>query len=177
MLGSIFHFHSNFNKTFCKQTVKTLIRRRVLRRVVRVCTICLRPTKWTLGLYGLTWNQLIKCKRQMTYINASIEYSHGMWIRATPIQPPPPTLENHKWLYVSSKKFWYGHPSRSDWVCFVSFEVTDQHQPFLNQRRGKNALRNYFNINLNESMGPSGPIASNGFSRGSVRPSLKNVDH
>ena len=26
----------------------------------------------------------------MTYINASIEYSQGMWIRATPIQPPPP---------------------------------------------------------------------------------------
>ena len=90
MLGSIFHFYSNFNKTLFKQTVETLIRRRVLRCLVRVCTICLRPTKWTQGLNGLTWNQLIKCKRQMTYINASIEYSQDMWIRTTPIQPHPP---------------------------------------------------------------------------------------
>ena len=29
MLGGIFHFDSNFKRTFCKQTVDTLIRRRV----------------------------------------------------------------------------------------------------------------------------------------------------
>ena len=30
------------------------MRRRILRRLVWVCTICLRPTKMTLGLDGLT---------------------------------------------------------------------------------------------------------------------------
>ena len=46
-------FLSNPDSTFCKQTVETLIRRRVLRRLVWVCTVCLRPTKTTLGLHGL----------------------------------------------------------------------------------------------------------------------------
>ena len=31
MLGGIFHFYSNLNRTFCKQTVEILIRRCVLR--------------------------------------------------------------------------------------------------------------------------------------------------
>ena len=48
-----FHFYSNLGRTICKQTVETLIRRRVLWRLVCVCTVCLRPTKMTLGLYGL----------------------------------------------------------------------------------------------------------------------------
>ena len=52
LLGSTFHFYSNFDRTFCKQTLETLIRRRVLRCLVWACTICLRPTKRTLGLYG-----------------------------------------------------------------------------------------------------------------------------
>ena len=30
VLGGTFHFYSNFNRTFCEQTVETLIRRRVL---------------------------------------------------------------------------------------------------------------------------------------------------
>ena len=42
-----FHFYSNFDRTFCKQTVET-------RRLVLVCTVCLRPTNRMLGLYGLT---------------------------------------------------------------------------------------------------------------------------
>ena len=53
ILGGIFHFYSNFNRTFCKQTVETLIRRRVLRRPIFVCTVCICPTKRMLGLYGL----------------------------------------------------------------------------------------------------------------------------
>ena len=52
MFGSIFHFHSNFNRTFCKQTVRTLIKR-IVRRLIWYCTVCLCPTKKTLGLYGL----------------------------------------------------------------------------------------------------------------------------
>ena len=38
LLGGIFHFYSNFNSTFCKQTVETLIR-------CTVCTVCLCSTK------------------------------------------------------------------------------------------------------------------------------------
>ena len=45
LLGGIFKFYSNSNRTFSKQTVKTQIRRRVLRRLIRVSTVCLRPTK------------------------------------------------------------------------------------------------------------------------------------
>ena len=40
--------------TFCKQTVKTLIRRHVLWRLIWVCTVCQCPTKRMLGLYGLS---------------------------------------------------------------------------------------------------------------------------
>ena len=39
----LFHFYPNFDRTICKQTVETLIRRRVY--------LC--PTKRTLGLYWL----------------------------------------------------------------------------------------------------------------------------
>ena len=52
LLGGIFHFYSNFNKILCKQTVKTLIRRHIL-CLIWVCTVCICPTKRTLGLYGL----------------------------------------------------------------------------------------------------------------------------
>ena len=52
-LGGTFHFYSNFDRTFCKQTVEILIRRRFLRRLVWVCTVCLCPTKRMLGLNRL----------------------------------------------------------------------------------------------------------------------------
>ena len=53
LLGGIFHFYSNFKICFCKQTVENLIRRCSLLRLKWVCTVCLCPTKPTLGLYGL----------------------------------------------------------------------------------------------------------------------------
>ena len=34
LLGGKFHFNSNFNRNFCKQTLENLIRRRVLWRLV-----------------------------------------------------------------------------------------------------------------------------------------------
>ena len=46
------NFYSSFNRKLCKQTVETLIRRRILWRLIWVCTICLCPTKMTLGIYG-----------------------------------------------------------------------------------------------------------------------------
>ena len=51
MLGGILHFYSNFNRTFCKETVEILIRRRILQHLIWVCTACLCPTNRTLGLY------------------------------------------------------------------------------------------------------------------------------
>ena len=53
LLGGIFLFYSNFNRTLCKQTVGTLVRRRILRRLVWVYTVCLCPKERTLGLNGL----------------------------------------------------------------------------------------------------------------------------
>ena len=53
MFFLFFFYYLNLNRTFCKQTVETLIRRRVLRRLVWVCTICLRPTERTLNIYRL----------------------------------------------------------------------------------------------------------------------------
>ena len=51
-IGWYFSFYSNFSRTFCKQTVENLIRRRVLWRPVWICIVCLRPIKMTLGFYG-----------------------------------------------------------------------------------------------------------------------------
>ena len=48
--GLYFSFYQLSSRTFCKQTVKTLIRSRVLRRLIWVCTLCLCPTKKALGL-------------------------------------------------------------------------------------------------------------------------------
>ena len=50
----IFHFYSNFNRIFCKQTMETLIRCCILQCLIWVCSVCLHvyPTNRLLGLYG-----------------------------------------------------------------------------------------------------------------------------
>ena len=53
-VGGSFHFYSNFHRSFCKQTVKNLVRRRFVQHLIWVCTVCLCPTKRKLGLYGLS---------------------------------------------------------------------------------------------------------------------------
>ena len=53
LLGCIFHFYLNSNRTFGKKRVETLIGRRVLWHLFWVFTVCLCPTKRTLGLNGL----------------------------------------------------------------------------------------------------------------------------
>ena len=52
-VGVLFHFYFISNRYSCKQTVKTLIRCRVLLHLVWVCTVCLCPKNETLGLNGL----------------------------------------------------------------------------------------------------------------------------
>ena len=51
-LDDVFNFYSNFNRKFCKQTVKTLIRHRIVRHLLWGCTFCLRPTERTLTLHA-----------------------------------------------------------------------------------------------------------------------------
>ena len=53
LLTGSFHFYLNVDRTSCKQTVETLIRRRIVRRLVWVSTVCICPTKRTLGLNWL----------------------------------------------------------------------------------------------------------------------------
>ena len=50
LLGSIY---SNFNRTFCKQTVENQIRRRILRRLIWLSTVWWCPIKRTQGLNGI----------------------------------------------------------------------------------------------------------------------------
>ena len=49
LLGGIFHFYSNFKRTFCKRTVKNQFKT----PLIWFCTVCRCPTKKTLGLYRL----------------------------------------------------------------------------------------------------------------------------
>ena len=54
LLGGLFHLYSNFKKKhFRKQTMKNLIRRSDLRRLIWFCNVCRCPTERTIGLYGL----------------------------------------------------------------------------------------------------------------------------
>ena len=60
MLGGICQLCSKFKQTFCKQIVDTLIRRRLKRRLIWFCTVCLCPTKRTRGLYWLSSRHLVE---------------------------------------------------------------------------------------------------------------------
>ena len=57
-----FNFYSNSNRTFCEKTVETLIRRRVLRRLIWVCAVCLCRITRRLGLNGWT-STLFVCEQ------------------------------------------------------------------------------------------------------------------
>ena len=51
-------FVSNLNKLFCIQMVKILIRHRIMRCLIWICSVCLCPIKRLLGLYGLITFQI-----------------------------------------------------------------------------------------------------------------------
>ena len=53
VVGGIFHFYSNLDRPAYKQTVDTLIRRRRMRRLIWVFTVCLCPTKKDAMLKGV----------------------------------------------------------------------------------------------------------------------------
>ena len=52
LVGS-FQCYSNFARTFCKQTLEAFIRRHILWCLIGVSTVCLCPTRITLGLHAL----------------------------------------------------------------------------------------------------------------------------
>ena len=53
MLGGIYHSYSNFDIAYCKQTVKTLIRRRVLRRLIWTAMFTYVPQKGRKAFYNI----------------------------------------------------------------------------------------------------------------------------
>ena len=59
VIGGIFHIYSKVHLIFCKQTVKTLIRRRFIRQLIWVCTVCLCPTKKDTRLIWVDWSGYI----------------------------------------------------------------------------------------------------------------------
>ena len=75
LLGGIFFpFYSNFNRTFCKQIVESLIRRRILRRLVWFCTVCRCPIKKTLN-FIISWlNKILPQLRICNIVTASTSF-------------------------------------------------------------------------------------------------------
>ena len=74
MLGGIF---PNFNRTFCKQIVKILIRHRIMRCLIWVCTLCLIScsTKMTLSLKPDHVAQSVTCLATDTSLTADLGVS------------------------------------------------------------------------------------------------------
>ena len=56
----VFFISSKSNKTNSKQTMKILIRRRMMRHQIFFSTVCLRPIKRSLCLYVLSCRQTVK---------------------------------------------------------------------------------------------------------------------
>ena len=71
VLGGIFYY------TTCKQAVETLIRHRVLWRLIWVCSVCLCTTKKTICLYGLNTHVLKQCN----LYNSNFDRSNSWFIR------------------------------------------------------------------------------------------------
>ena len=61
----------------CKQKVEILIRRRVLRRLIWVCTVCLCPTKRTPNLYVLKNKPFYTFEKFIDISNKSL-FEHGL---------------------------------------------------------------------------------------------------
>ena len=51
--GVLFHFNFISNRYFCKQAMKTLIKRCAMRHLIWVYTVCQCPKNGMLNLYGL----------------------------------------------------------------------------------------------------------------------------
>ena len=67
-----FSFLFIFKRNLCKQTVENLSRRRVLRRLIRFCTVCQCPIKKTLGLNGLKCN----CPHHMSILPVHLPFKY-----------------------------------------------------------------------------------------------------
>ena len=68
LLGGIFHFYSNFDRTFCKQTLETDM------GLITIFNVCLCTTKRTLGLYLLKANIDYTIQNKVHNLNQSIRH-------------------------------------------------------------------------------------------------------
>ena len=59
VVGGIFHFYSNLDRTTYKQTVETLIRRHKMRRLIWVFNVCLSHKK-DARLKGAKWSIVLE---------------------------------------------------------------------------------------------------------------------
>ena len=63
--GGIFHFFPNYNRTFFKQTVKILIRHRIMRCLIWVCTVNMSYKKDA----RLIWVEVSYLDKTYVYLN------------------------------------------------------------------------------------------------------------
>ena len=99
----MFHMYSNFNRILCKETVETSIRLRILRHLVWVCTIYLRPTRRLLGLYGLIERLVpffspVRLQQQRVAILCVLVLSLALGVAETPHF----VILSAKWLRILS---------------------------------------------------------------------------
>ena len=73
-MGAIFLFYSNFNRTFCVQTVGTLIKQRRMRRLIWVCTVFICPTKKDARLIWVNVKQ-----SQVLFVKISLLTTKYIW--------------------------------------------------------------------------------------------------
>ena len=75
-LGIIFHFYSNYNRTFCKQAVETQIGRHPLSRLIWVCTFCLCLQKGRFAYITVT-------RYTASFIELSVAFNLDAWAPIT----------------------------------------------------------------------------------------------
>ena len=76
-----FHFYSNFNRTFCKQTVETPIRRHIVQHQIWVCAVCLCPTKRRGNIKSLVGNQS-RGSHAGTFVDKNFRPpQHMLWLK------------------------------------------------------------------------------------------------
>ena len=122
LLGSIFYFYSNFNITFCKQTVEIQIRRRILRRLIWFCTVCQCRIKMTLC-------QIVSLLLSHWYPGSDV----GLIVLIPDLCP----LSYFKW--VNTHFFYYQEGAISVWYPSMQYEryyvISDDNEDTSGQKR------------------------------------------
>ena len=129
--GVFFHFYSISNRYSCWQTVKTLIRRRILRRLIWVCTVWLCPKNGTLDLYGLFFERKSILKYVLLKIGFALKY---LLIKKGHLDSWKAQDTFHKWYKKTlMQSIKYAAKIVFIWVLFYlrSFEEQQAYGPHL----------------------------------------------